>query len=191
MHKRGRRVSTIPSRLITAFVFVCSLTSSATPLLFVNYNPRMTQSAQTRAAALGLEYDTIADFTSVSNLAGRSVVIMPGFSNYANLLDQTTIVRGFVHSGEYLRINVEGDGCADDFAPGGVDSVQYSCGSSYNESESLVNPAHAYLQGSFNPKAKPLTAADFNELECHRPRSSLRSAVQARCVVQLRRRLSQ
>ena len=93
----------ITSRFITAFVFVCSLTSlSATPLLFVNYNPPMTQSAQTRAATLGLEYDTIADFTSVSDLAGQSVVIMPGFSNYANLLNQTTILRDFVQSGGYL-----------------------------------------------------------------------------------------
>jgi hypothetical protein len=152
----------ILSRFITAFAFVSSVTSlSATPLLFVNYNPPMTQSAQTRAATLGLEYDTIADFTSVSNLAGRSVVIMPGFSNYANLLNQTTILRDFVQAGGYLWINVAGGGCADDFAPGGVDFLQYSCGGSYNQSEALVNPAHAYVQGTFNPKAKPLTAADF------------------------------
>lgn len=152
----------IPSRFKTAFVVVCSLTGlRATPLLFVNYNPPMTQSAQTRAAALGLEYDTIADFASVSNLAGRSVVIMPGFPDYANLLHQAPVLRDFVHAGGYLWINAAGGGCADDFAPGGVDFLQYSCGGSYNQSEALVNPAHAYLQGTFDPKAKPLTAADF------------------------------
>lgn len=152
----------ISARLLAAFVFLCSLTNlSATPLLFVNYNSAMTQFGQTRAGALGLEYETLADFTSVSDLTGRSVIIMPGFSNYANLLTQTHILRNFVEAGGYLWINVAGGGCANDFAPGGVDFVQYSCGSSYNQSEALVNPAHAYLQGTFNPKAKPLTAADF------------------------------
>jgi hypothetical protein len=50
---------------------------------------------------------------------------------------------------------------ANDFAPGGVDFLQYSCGGSYNQSESLVNPAHADVEGTFNPRAKALTAADF------------------------------
>ena len=169
----------IPLRFKTAFVIVCSLTSlRATPLLFVNYNPPMTQSAQTRAAALGLEYDTIADFTSVSNLAGSSVVIMPGFSNYANLLHQTTVLRDFVHAGGYLWINVAGDGCAEDFAPGGVDFLQYSCGGSYNQSEALVNPAHAYVQGAFNPKAKPLTADDFMNWNVTDLGASLRAALE-------------
>jgi hypothetical protein len=152
----------ISSRLKAAFAFVCSLSSlSATPLLFVNYNLAMTQFAQTRAGALGLEYDTVADFTSVSDLRGRSVIIMPGFSNHNNLLHQANILRDFVQAGGYLWINVAGGGCANHIAPGGVDFLQYSCGGSYNQSESLVNPAHAYVEGTFNPKAKALTEADF------------------------------
>jgi hypothetical protein len=153
----------LTARLLAASAFVCSaMQVGATPLLFVNYNAPQTTFAQTRAGNLGLSYSTVADFTSVNDLAGKSVVIMPGFSTYAYLLNQATILRDFVQGGGYLWINVAGSGCANDFAPGGVDFLQYSCGGSYNQSEIIVNPAHAYLQGTFDAKAKPLTAADFS-----------------------------
>ena len=153
---------TISLRLAGALLFLSSIhTLSATPLLFVNYNPAQTQFAQTRAEALGLSYSTIADYTSASQLAGKSVVVMPGFSSYSSLLSQVSILSDFVRAGGYLWLNVAGGGCATDFAPGGVDFLQYSCGGSYNQSEQIVNPAHAYVQGSFDPRAKQLTAADF------------------------------
>jgi hypothetical protein len=152
----------INSRLLAAFAFVCSVTQiSATPLLFVNYNAPQTTYAQGRAGALGLTYDTVAGFTSVADLAGKSVVIMPGFSTYSYLLNDATILRDFVQAGGYLWINVAGAGCATDFGPGGVDFMQYTCGGAYNQSEIIVNPTHPYLQGSFDAKAQTLTAADF------------------------------
>ncbi len=151
------------SRLLAALSFVCSVSQiGATPLLFVNYNTTQNTFGQNRAAALGLSYSTVADFTSVSELAGKSVVIMPGFTNYSNLLNQANILRDFVQAGGYLWINVAGSGCASDFGPGGVDFLQYSCGGSFNQSETIVNPAHPYLTGTFDSKAKALSAADLS-----------------------------
>jgi hypothetical protein len=151
----------ITSRSLAAFAFLCSFTQlGAAPLLFVNYNSN--NFGQTRAAELGLDFQTIGDFTSVSQLAGKSVVIMPGTTNYANLLSQTSILHDFVQSGGYLWLNIAGGTCVSDFAPGGVDFAQYTCGGTYNQSETVANSSHPYIQGSFHPNATQLTEGDFS-----------------------------
>ena len=61
------------------FAFFVFQSSAPTPfLLLMNYNPSQTDFAQSRAEALGLSYERIADFTSAEQLKGKSVVIMPG-----------------------------------------------------------------------------------------------------------------
>jgi hypothetical protein len=67
---------------MAAIIFLCSCSRlSATPLLLRNYNPSQTDFAESRAEALGLSYERIADFTSADQLKGKSVVIMPGFTS--------------------------------------------------------------------------------------------------------------
>ena len=150
----------IDSRLLAAFV--CAYTQlGATPLLFVNYNTAPTNFAQIRAGELGLEFDTIADFTTADALAGKSVIVMPGFSSYAHLLNQASILHDFVQAGGYLWLNVAGSSCATDFAPGGVDFAQYTCGGTFNQSETIVDTSHPYVQGNFHDQANQLTLADF------------------------------
>lgn len=148
------------SRLLAAFAFVCTFTQlDATPLLFLNYNSN--NFGQTRASQLGLAFDTIGDFTSAAQLAGKSVVVMPGTTNYTSLLAQVSILDEFVQSGGYLWLNIAGSTCASDFAPGGVDFLQYTCGGTYNNSETIVDVSHPYILGNFHENAQQLTPADF------------------------------
>jgi hypothetical protein len=152
----------ITSRLLAAFAFLCTFSQlGASPLLFVNYNLNQTTFAQARAGSLGLEFDTIADFTSASALTGKSVVVMPGFSTYAHLLNQGSILHDFVQAGGYLWLNVAGSTCASDVAPGGVDFAQYTCGGTFNQAETIDDTAHPYIQGDFHPQAKQLASANF------------------------------
>ena len=146
-----------------AAIIVLSAWSSlnATPLLLMNYNPTQTDFAQGRAEALGLSYERIADFTSADQLKGKSVVIMPGFTSYASLLTQTGILSQFVQEGGYLWINVAGTNCATAVAPGGVNYMHDTCGGTQNQSEIVVNPAHPYIDGSFDASAHQLSAGDF------------------------------
>jgi len=149
-------------RISTAFAFLCTCAQlGATPLLFVNYNTAQTNFAQARAGELGLEFETVADFTTADSLAGKSVIIMPGFSSYAHLLHQSAILHDFVQAGGYLWLNVAGTDCASDFAPGGTDFKQYTCGGTFNEAETIVDTSHPYIQGSFHNQANQLTPADF------------------------------
>jgi hypothetical protein len=148
-------------QISTAF-FIFSVSGlSAAPLLLVNYNMTQTNFAESRAEALGLTYQRVADFTSPEQLKGKSVVIMPGFLSYANLLNQSSILSEFVQEGGYLWINVAGTSCAADVAPGGVDYAHDTCGGAQNQSETIVDSGHAYISGSFDARANQLSAADF------------------------------
>ncbi len=79
----------------------------------------------------------------------------------AHLLHQASILHDFVQAGGYLWLNVAGNGCATDFAPGGVDFAQYTCGGTFNQSETIVDTSHPYIHGNFHDQATQLTLADF------------------------------
>ena len=149
-------------RQISTALFLFSVPSlSAAPILLVNYNMAQTNFAESRAEALGLSYQRVADFTSAEELKGKSVVIMPGFLSYANLLNQSSILSQFVQDGGYLWINLAGTSCATDIAPGGVDYAHDTCGGAQNQWETIVDAGHAYISGSFDARADQLSAGDF------------------------------
>ena len=131
----------------------------------------------------------MADFNGMADLSGRSVIIMPGPNSYTY---QAGLLRDYIQAGGYAWINVAGPNCSTDFAPGGVDYVHYSCGGSVNQSESIVNPTHSFIQGNFDSQAKALDASDFLNWNAtdwaisRSCRSELRSSLKTRKVRRLR-----
>jgi hypothetical protein len=134
--------------------------SQATPLLFVNYSSQPTDFARARAGQLAISNSVTTD-VGLEDLQGKSVVIMPGFSSYDSLLHDMPVLSSFVQNGGYLWINLAGSGCPSDAAPGGVDFVQWSCGSTYHNAETIADPDHAYFTGDFHTSAHSLTDSDF------------------------------
>jgi hypothetical protein len=149
------------ARQIAAFTMLCSgLALDATPLLFINYSPVPTEFAAARAGALALPHSVAGVFTD-ADLAGKSVVIMPGTGLSDRLMNIEPILSSFVQEGGYLWINLAGAQCGQDVAPGGVGFVSWACGGASHDSGTIAEQDHSYFTGTFAPGAHTLTSADF------------------------------
>ena len=147
---------------IAASTIVCS---QAAELVFVDYNSFQTSAAVSHANSLGLANSTISSLTgqNVASFTGKTLVVMPGFGDYSDLSANQSFLTNFVNGGGYLILNVAGNsGNLSDFAPGGIDYINYAFGGGLHESETIVDASHPYISGSFNPSATVLSAADFN-----------------------------
>lgn len=149
------------SRCIAAFSLLFASTAlQASPLLFINFSEGPTAVALLRSELLGLSGSAVGAFT-LGNLNNKSVILMPGMSDYGALTQAMPTLTQFVNEGGYLWLNLAGSACAPNSAPGGAGFVQWGCGSTYHNSETIATPDHPYFKGTFDPKAKPLTAANF------------------------------
>jgi hypothetical protein len=151
-----------------ALVFVAAsaaVCSQAAELVFVDYNPYQTSVAVSHANSLGLANSTISSLSgqNASSFSGKTLVIMPGFGDYSDLAGNQSFLTSFLNAGGYLILNIAGNnGNLSDFAPGGIDYINYNFGGGLHESETIADTSHPYISGSFNPNASALSPASFD-----------------------------
>jgi hypothetical protein len=151
-----------PARWIAAITLLCSGSAmDASPLLFINYSSAATMFADARAGQLALSHSVLAAFAP-SQLAGKSVVVMPGMDSYSSLLADHAVLDEFVNDGGYLWINLSGPACLPNSVPGGAGFAGYLCESPSHDTETIVAPNHEYFTGAYDTSAHVLTASDMN-----------------------------